>query len=106
MLCFGKAALGHQAVEGRPVPPRLASALRLAMTPVYQPAGKPFQQAMAWEVRGDGRGAPVASKDGGTDGFNSVLLVDAARDATVFIAADKARSGIPCAGLELMQRLS
>lgn len=107
MLNLGEAALGHPDTAGQTVPPALTRALRLSMTPVYQPDGKPFQQAMAWEIQAanPAGGGVIAMKDGGTDGFNSVLLVDAAKDAVVFIVANKARSGIPRAGLNLMRRL-
>lgn len=62
------------------------------MTPVYQPEGKAFQQALAWEVRNDGRGASMMSKDGGKDGFDSVLVMDSSRDATIFIVANRRRA--------------
>jgi CubicO group peptidase (beta-lactamase class C family) len=108
MLNFGEAGLGHATINGLPVPPALRDGLRLAMTPVYRPEGRPFRQALSWAVEPDNdSGAPgtMTYKDGGTDGFNSVIVVDAAKNAVVFIAANKAKSGIPLLGRALMKQL-
>lgn len=104
MLTFGEAALGHASVNGASVPPALTRALQRTMTPIYQPEGKRFAQAMAWAVEPGqgGSGIPaVTYKDGGTNGFNSVIVIVPATDTAVFIVANKARTRIPELGLAL-----
>ena len=108
MLNFGNAALGHAQVAGRPIPAWMAPAFTKAMAPIYRPEGLAFGQAMAWAVQDDGASpapGPVAYKDGGTAGFNSVLLVDKTRDLTVFIVGNKAKSGVPELGLRLVRAM-
>lgn len=108
MLNFGAAALGHTAVAGNPVPGWMAPAFARAMTPDYTPAGLDFGQGMAWAVQDDSTApgaGPVAYKDGGTDGFNSVLLVDKRRDLVVFVVGNKAKSGVPALGLAIVRAM-
>lgn len=108
MLAFGEAALGHATVNGAPVPPSLGQALQRAMMPIYRPRGQPFQQGMAWaESPGDpAEGTrPLYYKDGGTDGFNSVIVVNPGKDLVIFIAADKADVGIQRLGTELSRQI-
>ncbi|MEH3148570.1 MAG: serine hydrolase [Methylobacterium frigidaeris] len=108
MLAFGEAALGHPAVDGAAVPPGLTGALQDAMAPVYQPEGQPFAQAMAWQVESGDPAAgqhPVYLKAGGTDGFNSVIVVNPSKDLAIFIAASRAGTGIPRLGVLLARQL-
>ncbi|MGU3538446.1 serine hydrolase domain-containing protein [Methylobacterium sp. A54F] len=108
MLAFGEAALGHETVEGAAVPPLLIRALREAMAPIYQPEGQTFGQGLAWiEEPGDAEAGqrPVFLKVGGTDGFNSVLVVNPGKDLVVFIAASRPRSGVPRLGVALSRQI-
>lgn len=109
MLAFGEAALGAETTaEGAPVPPHLAAALRTAMQPVYQPADRPFGQGMAW-VEDAGNPAagqhPLFLKDGGTDGFNSVLVVNPAKTLAIFLCGNRPALGIPHLGTVLSRRI-
>lgn len=110
MLSFGEAALGHQTVSGRAVPAELIRALSYAMQPIYQPAGKPFKQGLAWSTlpldTDNDNDAEIVFKDGGTNGFNSILVVSPTTDTVVFAVADKARSGVPALGIEVIRALS
>jgi hypothetical protein len=108
MLAFGEAALGHETVNDAPVPARLSEALKEAMQPIYQPSGQVFGQGMAWiENAGDPEAGqrPVFLKVGGTDGFNSVIVINPGKDLAVFIAASKPQSGIPRLGVELSRQI-
>ena len=108
MLAFGEAALGHEAINGGTTPPALIAGLRTAMTPVYEPEGRLFGQGMAWiEHPGDEEEGtrPVYLKDGGTDGFNSVIVINPAKDLAVFISANRADSGIPRLGVALSRHI-
>src|SRR5262249_56951585 len=83
MLAFGEAALGHETVNGENVPPLLTKGLQEAMTPIYRPEGQAWRQGMAWvENIGDAEAGqrPVYLKVGGTDGFNSVIVVNPGKD--------------------------
>lgn len=107
MLSFGEAALGHQTVNGASVPPLLTNGLRDAMAPIYQPDGQTFEQGMAWiENVGDPDAGqkPVYLKVGGTDGFNSVLVINPGKDLAVFIAASRPK-GIPRLGVQLSRQI-
>jgi CubicO group peptidase (beta-lactamase class C family) len=108
MLSLGEAALGHATVDGEPVPPELLAALQLATRPIYQPEGRPFEQAMAWAVHpGDPQQGThtIIVKDGGTDGFNSVIAINPSKDLAVFVAANQSRSGIPDAGIRIVREI-
>ncbi|MEE7439963.1 serine hydrolase domain-containing protein [Methylobacterium oryzae] len=108
MLAFGEAALGHEAVNGAPVPPALTRALRKAMTPLYQPEGQTFRQGMAWiEEIGDPDAGqrPVFLKVGGTDGFNSVVVVNPGKDLVVFVAGGQPKIGAERLGVALSRQI-
>lgn len=108
MLAFGEAALGHASIEGEPVPPLLTRALAEAMTPIYRPEGQDFGQGMAWvENVGDPEAGqrPVLLKDGGTDGFNSVIVINPGKDLAVFVAANRPHAAIPQLGIALSRHI-
>lgn len=108
MLAFGEAALGHPTINGATTPPALIEGLKSAMTPIYEPEGLIFGQGMAWvENSGDADEGqrPVYLKDGGTDGFNSVIVVNPGKDLAVFIAANRPMSGIPRLGVALSRQI-
>lgn len=108
MLAFGEAALGHETVEGSSVPPVLTRALAEAMAPIYQPEGQAFGQGMAWvEDVGDPEAGqrPVFYKAGGTDGFNSVIVINPGKDLAVFVAASRPKSGVPRLGIQLSRQI-
>ena len=108
MLRFGEAALGMPQVDGHRVPDSLTHAFRTAMSPIYQPDGKPFLQAMSWAVRPATTApgsVPVTLKDGGTDGFNSVLVISPDTQVAVFVVANKAQSGVPGLGVAIARAI-
>lgn len=108
MLAFGEAALGHETINGAATPPSLIRALKQAMAPIYQPEGQVFQQGMAWiEDAGDPAEGqrPVFLKTGGTDGFNSVLVINPGKDLVVFIAASRPKSGVQRLGVALSRHI-
>jgi CubicO group peptidase (beta-lactamase class C family) len=108
MLAFGEAALGHETINGAATPPLLIRALKQAMTPIYQPEGQVFQQGMAWveDVGDPDEGQrPVFLKTGGTDGFNSVLVINPGKDLVVFIAASHPKSGAQRLGVALSRHI-
>lgn len=108
MLRFGEAALGLPQVEGHRVPDTLTHAFHTAMSPLYQPDGKPFLQAMSWAVRpatSAPGSVPVTLKDGGTDGFNTVLVVSPDTQVAVFVVANKAQSGVPALGVAIARAI-
>ncbi|MCJ2130971.1 serine hydrolase domain-containing protein [Methylobacterium sp. E-045] len=108
MLAFGEAALGHERVNGERVPPALTTALATAMAPIYQPEGQPFVQGMAWiENPGDPEAGthPVTLKIGGTDGFNSILVINPGKDLAVFIAGSRPKMQIERLGVSLSRQI-
>ena len=92
MLRFGEANLGHSQVDGNAVSAELIAAMKSAQAPIYlMPNGK-NKQAMAWVVNlGDAEPQikPEILKDGGTVGFSTVILLNPAKDLTIFIAVNK-----------------
>lgn len=108
MLAFGEAALGHEVVNGEHVPSVLSRALHVAMQPIYQPEGQTFGQGMAWiEDAGDPDAGqhPLYLKTGGTDGFNSVIVVNPVKDLAIFMAASRPRSNMLRLGVQLSRQL-
>ena len=95
-------------MTGAPVPPALTRALREAMTPLYQPEGQTFRQGMAWiEEIGDPDAGqrPVFLKVGGTDGFNSVVVVNPGKDLVVFVAGGQPKIGAERLGVALSRQI-
>lgn len=109
MLSFGEAALDHETTApGERIPPLLRQALQRAMQPTYQPEGQVFGQGMAWQENlgdPDAGQRPVYLKVGGTDGFNSVLVINPGKDLAIFIAGSRPKSGVPRAGVELSRQI-
>lgn len=108
MLSFGEAALGRTNVEGAEVPPLLTRALREAMETIYQPEGQTFGQGMAWiEEDGDPDAGqrPVFLKAGGTDGFNSVIVVNPGKNLAIFVAASHPKADAPRLGVRLSRQI-
>ena len=108
MLTFGEAALGHETAGGAAVPRALTRAFATAMTPLYQPEDQVFRQGMAWiEDAGDADEGqrPVFLKTGGTDGFNSVIVVNPGKDLMVFLAASHPTSGAHRLGVALSRQI-
>jgi CubicO group peptidase (beta-lactamase class C family) len=101
MLSFGEAALGHTTANGAVPPPALVAAFGSAMTPIYPIPGRPGRQAMAWVVTADG----IAFKDGGTQGFNSVIVIDVAKDLAIFAVANKTSVAMPPLGLAIARAI-
>ena len=108
MLAFGEAALGHETINGQATPAILRKALKEAMVPIYHPEGQVFGQGMAWvENVGDADEGqrPVFLKVGGTDGFNSVIVINEGKDLAIFIAGAKPRNGAPRLGVALSRQI-
>ncbi len=107
MLSFGEAALGHEAADGNPVPPLLIQAFKDAMTPIY-PWNPHARIAMSWvqNLGNPEEGArPIFLKDGGTDGFTSVVVINPGKDLAIFIAGNRGYTGIPGLGIKLSRQV-
>jgi len=79
------------------------------MAPIAQPDGQALRRGMAWvENVGDPDAGqrPVFLKVGGTDGFNSVLVLNPGKDLVVFVATRKPRIPIARIGVALSRRLA
>jgi len=103
MISFGEANLGHNEVNGKPVPAELIAAMQLAQKPIFtMPSGN--KQAMAWvnDVRGD---TPVILKNGGTAGFGSGIVICPSKDTAVFIVMNQAGAQPVDKGVEILRRL-
>ncbi len=105
MLAFGEAALGHETVNGRTVPQALSQAFHTAMRPVYQREGLRSSVGLSWQSEPDGAGGRITYKNGGTEGFNSVIVVDPTKDCAIFIVANKSGTGISDLGIDLMRAI-
>jgi hypothetical protein len=78
------------------------------MSPIYQPEGEPFKIGMAWvdNLGNPAEGArPIFLKAGGTDGFNSVIVINPGKDLAIFIAGNRPNAGIPHLGVELSRHV-
>ncbi len=95
MLRFGEANLGHQQIDGKPVPDHLISAMKMAQTPVYLLPNGRAKQGMAWVTNlgdeQDGQHVEVL-KNGSTVGFSTVILINPNKDAAIFIALNQSKS--------------
>ena len=106
MLRFGDANLGHKEVDGRPVSDELIAAMQLAQKPIYTMPNGRNRQAMAWVNNVGGPGThPVILKNGGTVGFGSVIVVNPAKDLTLFIAVNQNGSNPAGIGVEIARHL-
>ncbi len=106
MLRFGEASLGHKVVDGRPVSSELIAAMQLAQKPIYTMPNGRNQQAMAWVNNVGGPGThPVILKNGGTVGFGSVIVVNPAKDLTLFIAVNQNGSNPAEKGVEIARHI-
>ncbi len=106
MLRFGEANLGHKVVDGRPVSDELIAAMQLAQKPIYTMPNGRNQQAMAWVNNVGGPGThPVVLKNGGTVGFGSVIVVNPAKDLTLFIAVNQNGSNPAEKGVEIARHI-
>jgi CubicO group peptidase (beta-lactamase class C family) len=108
VLAFGEANLGHRMPDGATATPSLAQAMRLAMRPVYRPEGQDFDQAMVWAIfpaHPEEGGGAIVAKSGNTDGFSTVLVLDPAKDLTIFIGANKAKVDVQPLAIELARKI-
>jgi CubicO group peptidase (beta-lactamase class C family) len=106
MLRFGEANLGHKEVDGRPVSDKLVAAMQLAQKPIYTLPNGRNKQAMAWVHNIAGPGThPVILKNGGTVGFGSVIVLNPAKDLTLFIAVNQNGSNPAGIGVEMARHL-
>jgi CubicO group peptidase (beta-lactamase class C family) len=103
MISFGEAGLGHNEVNGKPVPAELIAAMQLAQKPIFtMPNGN--KQAMAWvnDIRG---GNPVILKNGGTAGFGTGIAICPTKDAAIFISMNQAGAQPIAKGVEILRQL-
>jgi CubicO group peptidase (beta-lactamase class C family) len=108
MISFGEANLGHNEVNGKPVPAELVAAMRLAQKPIYAMPNGSNKQAMAW-VNNMGRGNPnlhpVIVKNGGTSGFGTVIAINPTKDAAIFIGMNQVGANPAEKGIEILRHL-
>jgi CubicO group peptidase (beta-lactamase class C family) len=107
MISFGEAYLGHNEVNGKPVPNELTAAMQLAQKPIFTtPNGN--KQAMAW-VNNMGGGNPnlhpIIMKNGGTAGFGTGIAINPTKDAALFIGMNQAGAQPIAKGVEILRRL-
>jgi CubicO group peptidase (beta-lactamase class C family) len=92
MLTFGEANLGQHEVGSSSASDPLFAAMQLAQKPIYQLPSGENEQGMAWVTEpGDpSQGShPVILKDGGTDGFSTVIIINPSKDLALFIGVNK-----------------
>jgi CubicO group peptidase (beta-lactamase class C family) len=108
MLSFGEANLAHNTVNGKAVPAELIAAMQLAQKPIYTMPHGFNRQAMAW-VNNMGNGnpnlKPVILKNGGTDGFGTVIAINPTKDLALFIAVNQAGANPAGKGVEIVRHL-
>ncbi len=108
MISFGEANLGHEEVNGKPVPAELIAAMQLAQKPIYTMPNGSNKQAMAW-VNNMGEGNPnlhpVIVKNGGTSGFGTVIAINPTKDAAIFIGMNEVGANPAVKGIEILRRL-
>jgi CubicO group peptidase (beta-lactamase class C family) len=108
MISFGEANLGHEEVNGKPVPTELIAAMQLAQKPIYAMPNGFNKQAMAW-VNNMGEGNPnlhpVIVKNGGTSGFGTVIAVNRTKDAAIFIGMNQVGANPAVKGIEILRHL-
>ena len=108
MISFGEANLGHQEVNGKPVPAELITAMQLAQKPIYTIPKGVNKQAMAWMINmGEGNPNlhPVIVKNGGTSGFGSVIAINPSKDAAIFIGMNQVGAQPAARGIEILRQL-
>lgn len=103
MLKFGEANLGHTSVGGVSVPPKLIAAMQLAQKPRYS-SDNGVQHAMSWEVSPAGT-EKIVMKNGGTAGYNSLILLDSSKDLAIFLVANQAKSEVNRIGKQIASQL-
>ena len=108
MLSFGEANLGHTEVNGNAVSAELTTAMQLAQRPIYIMPNGINKQAMAW-VNNMGNGnpnlRPVILKNGGTDGFGTVIAINPTKDLAVFVAVNQAGANPTPKGVEIVRHI-
>jgi CubicO group peptidase (beta-lactamase class C family) len=108
MISFGEANLGHNEVNGKPVSAELIAAMQLAQKPIYTIPNGSNKQAMAWANNmggGNPNVHPVIVKNGGTAGFGTVIAINPAKDAAIFIGMNQAGAQPSVKGIEILRSL-
>lgn len=103
MLSFGEANLGHSQVKGRPVPAPLIVAMKMAQQPRYA-SDNGTQHAMSWAIT-DSDGEQMIFKNGGTAGFNSLILLEPSKDLAMFLVANQSKSDVVQIGHRIARRI-
>lgn len=108
MMKFADANLGHATAGGASVPAPLTAAVKLAHQAVFTRSNGIVGSAMAWTVAspGDERAHnTVIFKDGGTAGFNSLIMLDPASDLAIFLVANRPKIGINPLGYDIVRQI-
>lgn len=92
MLSFGEANLGHSQVRERSAPAQLLAAMKMAQQPRYA-SDNGTQHAMSWAITNTD-GEQMIFKNGGTVGFNSLILLEPSKDLAIFLVANRANSDV------------
>jgi CubicO group peptidase (beta-lactamase class C family) len=104
MLSFGEAAIGHTTVAGRPVPTPLSMGFRVAEKSIYRRDPKDYRNlvGMSWDMQQLPNIYWAIHKNGGTDGFSSVLVINHQADCAIFIVGNRGGTNVTDAGVGLM----
>jgi CubicO group peptidase (beta-lactamase class C family) len=107
MLRFGEANLGHNMVDGQPVPGQLIAAMKLAQQPIYQIPNKNAKQGMVWvtNLGNQPQDRPEILKDGGTAGFSSTIVLNPGKDTAIFIAVNQSGTEPTATGVAIGRHL-
>lgn len=101
MLSFGEANLGHSQVRERPTPSQLLAAMKMAQQPRYA-SDNGTQHAMSWAITNTD-GEQMIFKNGGTTGFNSLILLEPSKDLAIFLVANQVNSDVIQIGHRIAQ---
>jgi len=105
MLKFGEANLGHKTVGTTSVPQQLTAGMKLAQQPRF-PIDNGSLQALGWAVRPQSPGRDLMiRKNGGTDGFSSVIVLCPPKDAVVFVVTNESKAEATKIGIEIAGHL-
>jgi len=107
MLKFGEANLGHTAVGGAAVPQQLVAAMKLAQQPRLLIDNGKLKQALGWSIRPQSPDHDrLIRKDGGTAGFNSVIVLCPGKDLAIFVVTNRGQAEASNVGTEIADRVA
>ena len=107
MLKFGEANLGHATVGGGEVPQQVIAAMKLAQQPRLPIDNGKLKQALGWSIRPQSPDHDrLIRKDGGTAGFNSVIVLCPSKDVAIFVVANRGQAEASNIGTEIADRVA